>query len=79
MIFEIENLNLNEKRNFSHQQSLTVESVHPMHLIASGKIRCQFSNQAAMESQEELMKKFSVISVSNNFSTYDVMFLSLSK
>ncbi|VDK82910.1 unnamed protein product [Litomosoides sigmodontis] len=45
-----------------HRHSLTVESVHPMHLIASGKIHCQFSNHAATESQEQLMKKFSVTS-----------------
>ncbi|CAG9535047.1 unnamed protein product [Cercopithifilaria johnstoni] len=43
-------------RNFS-RQSLTVESAHPMHLVASGKI-----HQTGAESQEKLMKKFSIAS-----------------
>ncbi|KAK6103350.1 hypothetical protein QQG55_12150 [Brugia pahangi] len=45
-----------------HRHSLTVEPIHPMHLIASGKIHRRFSTQAEAESQAKLMKKFSVTS-----------------
>lgn len=50
-------------KNFSHRHSLTVESMHPLHLIASGKAHRRFSTQAEAESQAKLMKKFSTTSV----------------
>ncbi|EFO20179.1 hypothetical protein LOAG_08309 [Loa loa] len=45
-----------------HRHSLTVEPIHPMHLIASGNIHRRFSTQAEAESQAKLIKKFSVTS-----------------
>uniref|UniRef100_A0A915PMC2 Uncharacterized protein n=1 Tax=Setaria digitata TaxID=48799 RepID=A0A915PMC2_9BILA len=45
-----------------HRHSLTVEPVHPLHLIASGKAHRRYSTQAEAESQEKLRKKFSATS-----------------
>uniref|UniRef100_A0A8R1XNK6 Uncharacterized protein n=2 Tax=Onchocerca TaxID=6281 RepID=A0A8R1XNK6_ONCVO len=48
--------------NYGQRNSLTVDSIHPMHLIASGKGNNQFSTQEEAECQEKLIKKFSLTS-----------------